>query len=320
MAVRTLILSDLHLGRGPELPVAETIEALAPLWEDVDRLVLNGDSAEIHHPRTWGRAARCFMQLIDRCEEDGVDLVVLSGNHDPWLSDRRHLTLAGGAVLVTHGDVMHPAVAPWSPAAGRMRQAHARAVANLPQEIRHRLEGRLLASQHASFAEWEDERTLQREAGGSTITNMLLRPWSFLQVLHYWHVFPRLAADFAAEHLPDARVIVTGHTHHPGLWRVGDRTVLNTGSFIAPTRPRAVLVEGGTISLHRVARSGSAWTRDPRPLGTIAVPAPTEPALPGTVAMPEVVTAAVNGADGAAEPCSPPAPGAVPATTSDPAG
>ncbi len=295
MSARTLILSDLHLGRGPELPVADTIAAFAPLWRDVDRLVLNGDSAEIHHPRTWGRAARCFMQLIDRCDEDGVELVVLSGNHDPWLSDRRHLSLAGGSVLVTHGDAMHPAVAPWSPAAGRMRRAHDRAVASLPGEIRDRLEGRLLAAQHASFAEWEDEATLRREAKRSTVVNMLLRPWSFLQVLAYWHAFPRLAAEFASAHAPEAQIIVTGHTHRPGLWRVGPRTVLNTGSFVAPTRPRAVLVDGGRVSLHRVVRDGSAWARVTRPLGELVVEA--LPASEGATASGKPVVPAAEEAD-----------------------
>lgn len=263
MPPRTLILSDLHLGRGADEGAARSaVAALAPLWADVDQLVLNGDSAEIHHPRMWGRAARAVLELIDRCDTDGVDLTILSGNHDPWLSDVRHLSLAGGSILVTHGDVMHPAVAPWSPAAGRMRRAFDQAVARLPQEIGDRLEGRLVAAQHASFAEWEDEAALRSEASRSTVVNMLLRPWSFLQVLHYWSVFPRLAAAFAAEHAPDARVVVTGHTHRPGAWRVGGRLVLNTGSFVAPTRPRAVLVEERTVSLHRIVRGAAGWRRE----------------------------------------------------------
>jgi UDP-2,3-diacylglucosamine pyrophosphatase LpxH len=273
MGERTLIISDLHLGRTREHDrAASPVRALAPLWSDVDRLVLNGDSAEIHHPRTWGRAARCVLEIMDRCDADGVALTVLSGNHDPWLSDVRHLSLAGGAVFVTHGDVMHPAIAPWSPAAGRMRRAHEQAVARLPREIRDRLEGRLTAAQHASFAEWQDEEALRSEADRSTMMNMVLRPWSFLQVLHYWHVFPRLAAEFAASHAPEARVVVTGHTHRPGVWHIDDRILLNTGSFIAPTRPRAVLLDGDTISLHRIARRGTEWARLPRPLFRTTLP------------------------------------------------
>lgn len=281
MGVRTLILSDLHLGRGWSASgTRPAIESLAELWQDVDHLVLNGDVAEIHHPKLWATAARSLMHLIDRCDHDGVALTVLSGNHDPWLSSRRHLLLAGGRVLVTHGDVMHPAVAPWSPAAGRMRRAYHAAVDRLPREIRDRLEGRLDAARHASFAEWDDEEAIREEAGRSTVGQMLMRPWSIAQVLLYWRAFPRLAADFAAAHTPEADIVVTGHTHRPGRWRIGDRVVLNTGSFVAPVRPRAVLLADDAISLHRIVRHRDSWLRLPRADHRIELPAGTDMGVP----------------------------------------
>lgn len=264
MAGRTLILSDLHLGR-PGAP-ADPVDALAALWDDVDHVVFNGDIAEIHHPRFWTDAARQLLQLIDRCDADGVDSSILSGNHDPNLSDRRHLFLAGGRVLVTHGDAMHPAIAPWSPAAGRMREAHRDAEAAIPPEVRGQLESRLRMSQQAAYAEWADEAAIGREAARSSVLAMLLRPWSFLQVLAYWHVFPKLAAEFLAEHAPGGRFIVTGHTHRPGWWRIGSRVVINTGSFSTPCRPRAVLLDDDAISLHRIHLDGDRWRRIEKPL------------------------------------------------------
>ena len=283
MGVRTLILSDLHLGRGWSASgTRPAIEALAELWQDVDHLVLNGDVAEIHHPKLWATAARSLMHLIDRCDHDGVSLTVLSGNHDPWLSSRRHLLLAGGRVLVTHCDVMHPAVAPWSPAAGRMRRAYHAAVDRLPHEIRGQLEGRLDAARHASFAEWDDEDAIRREAGRSTIGHMLLRPWSIAQVLLYWRAFPKLAAEFAAAHAPKAEIVITGHTHRPGRWRIGDRTVLNTGSFVAPVRPCAVLLADDAVSLHRVIRHRDGWLRLPEPEHRMELPAGTDMGVPET--------------------------------------
>ncbi|MFK7960180.1 MAG: metallophosphoesterase [Phycisphaerales bacterium] len=256
MAERILILSDLHLGRpGPERGPA----SLAPLWSDVDRVVLNGDTAEVHHPDHWSTAARSVLALMDRCDADEVELTVLSGNHDPYISDLRHLRLAGGSVLVTHGDAMHPAVAPWSPAAGRMRAAHREAVAAMPTEVRDRLTARLAASQHAAFAEWRDDAAIAREARRSTIVQMLLRPWSVFQVMHYWAIFPRRAAEFAAAHDPDAQWVVTGHTHWPGVWRTGDRTIINTGSFSTPCRPRAVVVDGPALRFHELVFRAGTW-------------------------------------------------------------
>ncbi len=95
--MRTLILSDLHLGsvsrsdllRRPEIRAA-LIEALA----DVDRLVLLGDVLELRHGplRDALAAAQPFFEDIGSALA-GRELVLTAGNHDhalvePWLARR----------------------------------------------------------------------------------------------------------------------------------------------------------------------------------------------------------------------------------------
>ena len=92
--------------------------ALRPLWAGASNLIINGDVAEVHHPEHWADAATQLLQLLDLCEKDGVALTLLSGNHDPFIGEVRHLHLANHQVFVTHGDALHPAIAPWSPALG----------------------------------------------------------------------------------------------------------------------------------------------------------------------------------------------------------
>ena len=242
MAQRTLMLSDTHLGRPKH--AALSAEALRPLWGGCTRLIINGDVAEVHHPTHWTMAARQTLRLFDLCEEDGVQLTLLSGNHDPYIADQRHLHLAQGSVFVTHGDVMHPAIAPWSPRAGRMRERREQALSAIPLKDRHTLEARLTAAQHASHGDWEH---LSAEAGRSTIGAMLLRPWAMAQVLWYWREFPSVAAKFIREHAPQARFAVLGHTHRPGIWSFGELTIINTGSFGFPGRPRAVMIEDDQV-------------------------------------------------------------------------
>ncbi len=196
------------------------------------------------------------MQLFDLCEHDGVELTLLSGNHDPFITDLRHLRLAGGQVFVTHGDALHPAVAPWSPAAARMRKAHAEALAAVEGESRDHLETMLAASQHASKAEWFE---LEEEASHSSIMAMLVRPWAWISVLRYWRLFPRLAAEFAQRHAPDSRFILIGHTHRAGIWEFDGRTVVNTGAFGFPGTPRAVRIEGQTMSVLRIRYDGATY-------------------------------------------------------------
>lgn len=272
MADRVVILSDLHLGRTHFS--AGSAAALRPLWQGATRLILNGDTAEVHHPRNWSIAARQVLQLFDLCEADGVELTLISGNHDPFISDQRALTLADGQVFVTHGDVLHPAVAPWSPRAARMREVFAQAMASLAGESRSELERHLEASQHASHAEWQ---ALEQQAGKSSFRAMLLHPWSFIASLHYWQQYPGLAAAFAAQHAPEAKFIITGHTHCSSVTQIKGRTIINTGGFGMHRKPLAVVIERDAVRVHTIIRTGEtfAMTKLPRNNFALAI----QPAL-----------------------------------------
>jgi len=227
-----------------------------PLWQGFDRLILNGDVAEVHHPDHRVQAAREAIRLLDFCERDGIAVTILSGNHDPFISDHRHLELSGGQVFVTHGDVFHPAVAPWSPNAARMRRAHREALASIAPESTSALEARLSASQLASNVEWEE---LAHQAGHSTIRSMLVRPWAIVQVLAYWWRFPGIVAEFANEHDIPARYILTGHTHRAGVWGVRDRVVINTGAYGFPGRPLGVVVRPEALEVRAIERAAGRY-------------------------------------------------------------
>ncbi|HEV7586315.1 MAG TPA: metallophosphoesterase [Solirubrobacteraceae bacterium] len=95
--MRTLILSDLHLGsisRSDLLRRPEIRESLIEALADVDRLVLLGDVIELRHGplRDALAAARPFFEEIGGALA-GRELVLTAGNHDhalvePWLARR----------------------------------------------------------------------------------------------------------------------------------------------------------------------------------------------------------------------------------------
>jgi hypothetical protein len=95
--LRTLIVSDLHLGSASGVDVLRRAELRAPLLaelRDVDRLVLLGDVLELRHgPRREAlAAARALFEDLGRVLA-GREIVVLAGNHDhalvePWLERR----------------------------------------------------------------------------------------------------------------------------------------------------------------------------------------------------------------------------------------
>jgi predicted phosphodiesterase len=98
--VRTLILSDLHLGGVSHSDLLRRRELRAPLLraaEGVERVVLLGDVLELRHgpPREALAAARDFFEELGRALA-GKELVLVAGNHDhaliePWLALRAQL-------------------------------------------------------------------------------------------------------------------------------------------------------------------------------------------------------------------------------------
>ena len=98
MVVRTLILSDLHLGSGGDIDLLRRPELRETLWaevEGVDEVVLLGDAVELRdRPLAEALAlARPFFDELGSAIGDGR-VVVMPGNHDhhlldDWLERRR---------------------------------------------------------------------------------------------------------------------------------------------------------------------------------------------------------------------------------------
>jgi predicted phosphodiesterase len=99
--MRTLIISDLHLGSTSHSDLLRRGELREPLLRalaDVDRVVLLGDVLELRHgpPRAALAVARPLFEELGRAL-DGRELVLVAGNHDhaliePWLAQRAELS------------------------------------------------------------------------------------------------------------------------------------------------------------------------------------------------------------------------------------
>jgi predicted phosphodiesterase len=253
---RTLILSDLHLGRPGGAGRADAFE---PLLADFDRVIVNGDVAELHHVGYRADAELELERFKDICLTRGIKLDLIAGNHDPYVSDVRAISLADGAIYITHGDAFHPAVAPWSPEASAMRRAFETALAQAPKELAGDA-ARFLAAREAAVAEW---RTMGTGAHVSTLRGMALHPARALAVLHYWARYAALAGDWAARFAPHAGTVIVGHSHRAFHRTIGRRHIVNTGSYGFPGRPHAVVLEGTTVRLHALAKRGHLFALSP---------------------------------------------------------
>src|SRR5579859_4806946 len=106
--MRTLIISDLHLGSSARTDLLSRAHVRARLLEaasGADRVVLLGDVLELRHgpPRDALAVARPFFEELGRALA-GVEIVVVAGNHDhaliaPWLARRSEQQREGALEL-----------------------------------------------------------------------------------------------------------------------------------------------------------------------------------------------------------------------------
>jgi predicted phosphodiesterase len=250
---QTLIISDTHLGK----PGAATAESLRPIWQGVDELVINGDTAEVQVPWLRGAAVRELDRLEQLTRQDGVSLTFISGNHDAYLTDRRCIQLADGRILVMHGDALHPAVAPWTRSAKALEQRTRREINKADQ---NNLDTRLDIAQHIGHSEFLREYVLSGH-GENTARRILTRPIEVPMVLWYWRNEPGFAQRFLDEYAPQTKALIIGHSHRRGAWQLGQRTIINTGAFMFPGKPQCVLHAGDTLSVHRIVKIKGVYER-----------------------------------------------------------
>lgn len=105
------VLSDLHLGH--RISRISEVEALRPLVAGAGTVVFNGDTWQELADSLRERSAVMLEDLRGMCEEEGVEAVFLPGNHDPGWDGDGWVELAGGRVVVTHGDSLYFDGSPW---------------------------------------------------------------------------------------------------------------------------------------------------------------------------------------------------------------
>ena len=253
-STRVVILSDTHLaeaGRGAGTPAA-----LRPLWQGATRVIFNGDTAENGNPRRRADSDEAVAELQDLCDADGVRMTLVSGNHDPYITDTRFVRLRGGEVFLTHGDALHFAIAPWAEAAGRLTRHHRDVLSEQDRDpdAAEGIDEKLLAAKQASARQWWDE-AYRAENDRGPVTGLPGMAVVAAKALWYWRTLPMQAMDFAARYAPASRFFIFGHLHRAGAWSDPDarggrgRHIINTGAYRMPCWPRAVVIEAQRLEL-----------------------------------------------------------------------
>lgn len=253
------ILSDIHFG--DRASQVDRLAQLEPLRSGVDCLVLNGDTLDTRRGPRPEHTAACRSEL-EAFAASGGGVSLLSGNHDPDVSPDCLLELAGGQVVVTHGDIFFDDIVPWGQDRHSIRKQIAAALAGHPHRGHVSLDDRFSIWRRVAAnvpQRHQSERNPVKYALLFAV-DTVWPPLRVFRILRAWRMAPRLAARFAREHWPGARFIVVGHTHRPGIWAVPQGpVVVNTGSFCPPAGGFAAEVSATALRVRRVRRSRGAF-------------------------------------------------------------
>ncbi len=262
------ILSDVHYGH-PGSRVRAAAE-LDPIFEQSRLVVFNGDTVEQREPHMREAAARRLDELRARAAKRDCEVLFLTGNHDPAASDRHHLDLCGGVLLVTHGDILFETITPWAPNSHQLRQEYIRLVSELDLDETEIFERQLYASKQVSLMiGYRMPRVPPNRLGQLLIVLRELWPPSRpLRIIRTWIQSPRCAFKMLDRFRPKAGVVVFGHTHYPGVWTEAGsgRMAVNTGSFTPPLGAMCVQVYGdqhdpaARLVTRRIRRGKRGWT------------------------------------------------------------
>jgi len=248
----TLILSDLHLGHRASR--IKDPEQLVPVLKGSSSVIFNGDTAEMRHTTDRPIGRKLAAELARICHQEGRKAFFVNGNHDPTVSNINHLDLHQGAVLVTHGDILFLDVAPWSRSAKHYLMKHREILSNLGPEDFTDFEKRLLATKRTAIELQlvEPAVTDDRWPGLQLFLRQFWPPFRPLMILKAWWETPAKAANLARVFRPQARYILVGHTHFPGVWKIDPRIVINTGGFVPCFGAFAAIIDTKRIELRQV--------------------------------------------------------------------
>ncbi len=252
MSTTCRIISDIHYG--DRASAVHRLEQLAPLATGTKRLICNGDTTDTRpepNPHAVSQRLAQIHGFATRCPSQ---LEFVTGNHDPDISETHYLDLAQGEALVTHGDILFKDIVPWgrdASLADQLVQHYQREL--IPSQptfndllVAHRHAAREIPQRHQA-----EKQGLKYYAG--FIADTIWPPTRILRILKAWRQFPQRGQKLLQTHRPEARFLICGHTHRPGVWRRPNGQVLiNTGSFCPPSGRLMVDLEADRLLVRKV--------------------------------------------------------------------
>jgi UDP-2,3-diacylglucosamine pyrophosphatase LpxH len=245
------ILSDLHLGH--KVSRIEEVSTLRPLIAGAATVVFNGDTWQELARQFSQRSAEMLEELKAICQEEGARPIFLPGNHDPGWTGPGWVELAGGRIVVTHGDALLIGSSPWKREI-LLNEDHIARLWEQHPDAGHHLEARLKVAGKIA----RELCTVEHPTGRSFLArtfDAVIPPSRAVVMIESWLTQASAGGAFCDRYFPQAEMLVIGHFHRVGSWRVGPRQIINTGSFMSPGEAHWLEWNDGWLSRGRIDES-----------------------------------------------------------------
>lgn len=257
MSRKIRIASDLHVGH--RASTIQSLKALRPLAEGVDWLILNGDTLELKYgdlDSAHYDAAEQKKRFEDEVANWDAKVTLITGNHDPEISDLHSLSLLDDQVFITHGDAIFPEIAPWSSNVGNLRlcarKIDPQATGTTPEELHSYLQQYKQATLDAHKLDQKYNPTAWGKL--KIFLHQAWPPTTPFRILNCWRQVPDHALSLAERFSLSPKFIIVGHTHNPAVWQRGETTIINTGSFFPWPGARFVDIEGDSLRVRKIRK------------------------------------------------------------------
>lgn len=284
MTEKIRIVSDLHVGH--KASVIDRMQALRPLADDVDWLIFNGDTLELKYgdlDKTHYDAIQQKELFDQEAARWGVKVTLITGNHDPEISNLHSLSILEDQVFITHGDALFRDIAPWSSNIENLRRCSAHidetATGSTTQELHDYLQLHKQAILDAHKLDQDYNPTLWGKV--KIFLHQAWPPTTPFRILKCWAEVPERALSLTQRFSLEPPFIIVGHTHNPGIWQRGGQTVINLGSYFPWPAARCVDISDNQLTVRKIRKSQNAiqlgkpvarYPLAPTPLRSTAAP------------------------------------------------
>ena len=232
---------------------------LRPLITGAATVIFNGDTWQELAHQFYARSSEMLGELQQLCREEGAQAVFLSGNHDPGWPGPGFVELAGGRIVISHGDALLFDGSPWK----REILVGGKRVMELwlqhPQadrDVEERLRLARKIARELCSVEYPTGRNILERTWDAVVP-----PRRAVKMIEAWLTQGTEGAKFCDRYFPQAEILVIGHFHHHGSWLRDGRRIVNTGSFMAPGRAHWAEWNQGWLSRGRVHETAGSYRK-----------------------------------------------------------